>query len=295
MKLVTFRYDAKEQVGVMTQDLKAVVPLKAMGFDYCCMNNLIETASKEDLAKIAEAALQNTDKAIAFEEVELQAPIPRPMQDLVCVGRNYVDHIKEGARFRLTDFDATDKPSVYFSKRVNRAVPCGGFIEAHADVDEQLDYEAELGVIIGKDAYKVSKENAGEYVFGYTIINDVSARRTQNAHKQWYMGKSFDGFTPMGPWIVTADEFASFPPSLTVQSKVNGELRQNTNTDLMIYDVPYIISELTSGMTLLAGSVIATGTPAGVGMGFVPPRWLKSGDVVECIISEIGTLTNTVR
>ena len=148
---------------------------------------------------------------------------------------------------------------------------------------EQLDYEAELAVVIGRTAKDVPANQAGEYIFGYTILNDVSARVLQTAHKQWYFGKGLDGFTPMGPWITTADEVA-FPPALAISSKVNGELRQHSNTSLLM-----------TGITLLPGTIIATGTPAGVGMGFDPPKFLKSGDVVECTIEGIGTLCNTVR
>ena len=140
----------------------------------------------------------------------------------------------------------------------------------------------------------VSAADAGDYIFGYTVLNDVSARLLQTTHKQWYFGKSLDGFTPMGPCITTADEIA-FPPKLTISAHVNGELRQNSTTDLLITGIADIIAELSSGMTLLPGTIIATGTPSGVGMGFDPPKFLRSGDEVECTIEKIGTLKNTVR
>jgi 2-keto-4-pentenoate hydratase/2-oxohepta-3-ene-1,7-dioic acid hydratase in catechol pathway len=159
---------------------------------------------------------------------------------------------------------------------------------------ERLDYEAELAIIIGKTAKNVKAEDAGDYIFGYTVLNDVSARVLQTTHKQWYFGKSLDGFTPIGPCITTADEIA-FPPALKISATVNGELRQDATTDLLITGIPAIIEELSSGMTLLPGTIIATGTPAGVGMGFDPPKFLKAGDVVECTIEKIGTLRNTVR
>ena len=159
---------------------------------------------------------------------------------------------------------------------------------------ERLDYEAELAVIIGKTAKNVPAEQAEEYIFGYTVLNDVSARVLQTSHKQWYFGKSLDGFTPMGPAIVTADEIP-FPPKLRISACVNGEVRQDSTTDLLITGIADIIAELSSGMTLLPGTIIATGTPAGVGMGFDPPKFLKSGDTVECSIEGIGTLRNIVR
>ena len=159
---------------------------------------------------------------------------------------------------------------------------------------ERLDYEAELAVIIGKTAKNVKAEEAGEYIFGYTVLNDVSARDLQTGHKQWYFGKSLDGFTPLGPCILTADETA-FPPALDISCAVNGEERQRSNTALLIHSIAGVIEELSAGMTLLPGTIIATGTPAGVGMGFDPPKFLKSGDVVECTIQNIGTLKSTVR
>ena len=169
----------------------------------------------------------------------------------------------------------------------------GGFIEAHTDLVKKLDYECELAVVLGKDAKDVPAGQTKDYVFGYTILNDVSARDVQTAHKQWYFGKSLDGFTPMGPWIVTPDEFDVRRPQ-KIQSRINGELRQDSTTDLMIFHVPYVIAELSQGMTLRPGTIISMGTPAGVGMGFDPPKFLQSGDVVECAIEGIGTLRSTV-
>jgi 2-keto-4-pentenoate hydratase/2-oxohepta-3-ene-1,7-dioic acid hydratase in catechol pathway len=158
---------------------------------------------------------------------------------------------------------------------------------------DSLDYECELGVIIGRDARNVPREDVSDYIFGYTIVNDVSARNLQTRHKQWYFGKSLDGFTPMGPCIVTADEF-SFPPELGISCLVNGEVRQDSSTRNLIAGIPEIISMLSEGMTLQAGTIIATGTPAGVGMGMTPPTFLNEGDVVECRIEGIGSLRNVV-
>lgn len=159
---------------------------------------------------------------------------------------------------------------------------------------DSLDYEAELAFIIGKDAKNVAPEQARDYIFGYTIMNDVSARTIQNRHKQWYFGKSLDGFTPMGPCVVTTESLP-YPPHLKIQSYVNGELRQDSNTELLIFGIDHIVSELSQGMTLKAGTIISTGTPAGVGMGFQPPKYLKAGDVVECVIEGIGRLANPVK
>ena len=177
---------------------------------------------------------------------------------------------------------------------MDEAVAPGGDILSHSDIVADLDYEAELAVIIGRTAYNVSEADAPDYIFGCTILNDVSARTFQNQHKQWYRGKSLDGFTPMGPWIVTPEEFDVREPH-GIQCRVNGELRQDSTTDLMIFHAAYVIAELSRGMTLRPGTIISMGTPAGVGMGFDPPKWLQPGDVVACSIEGIGTLTNTVR
>ena len=202
-------------------------------------------------------------------------------------------HAVESARYKKEAFGGDRPYAVYFSKRVNLATGDGDYIPSYPELVDSLDYEAELAVIIKKDAKNVAKEDAYDYVFGYTIINDVSARNLQTRHKQWYFGKSLDGFTPMGPCIVTKDEFVN-PPVLQICSRVNGELRQNSTTDLMITSIEDVIHELSQGVTLKAGTIIAMGTPAGVGMGFEPPKFLKAGDVVECEIEGIGCLKKIV-
>lgn len=213
---------------------------------------------------------------------------------MICLGMNYKAHLEEAAGYDAGAF-AKEKPvAVYFSKRVTEAVPPEGAIRSHPGLVERLDYEVELAVILGKTARNVKAAKAGEYIFGYTVVNDVSARDVQTGHKQWYFGKSLDGFTPMGPCIVTAEEIA-FPPALDISSRVNGETRQAANTALLINSIAEVLEELTAGMTLLPGTIIATGTPAGVGMGFDPPKFLKPGDVVECEIAGIGVLRNTVE
>ena len=282
MKLVTYLQNGKEAVGVLSVDGSVVRPLP-----FADMNTLIE-APREQLLAAAEAA----QDALPLSAVTLLAPIPRPRQDIICLGMNYRDHLTEAANYDSAF--AKERPvTVYFSKRVSQAVAPEGFIERHADLTNRLDYENELAVIIGKSDKNVKAADAADYIFGYTTVNDVSAREVQTSHKQFYFGKGLDGFTPMGPCITTADEIA-FPPALTLTTRVNGELRQNSNTELLLNNIAEIIQELSSGMTLLPGTIIATGTPAGVGMGFDPPKFLKPGDVVECTIAGIGTLRNTV-
>ena len=287
MKLVTYQYDGIERVGALTPDGAAILPLP-----YPDMNTLIESASFADLLSAASAA-ESSGASVPAAEAVLCAPIPRPRQDIICLGMNYRDHLTEAANYDSAF--AKERPvTVYFSKRVSQAVAPEGFIERHAGLTERLDYENELAVILGRAARDVKAADAADYIFGYTIVNDVSAREVQTAHKQFYFGKSLDGFTPMGPCITTADEIA-FPPALTLTTLVNGEPRQSSNTSLLLNSIAEIIEELSSGMTLLPGTIIATGTPAGVGMGFDPPKFLASGDVVECTIEGIGTLRNTVR
>lgn len=260
------------------------------------MNELILGYTAEVQAKLAQLA-ENRDTlagaAVAVDEVQLLAPIVRPRQDVVCLGINYDAHAQEAGRFSDEAFGGERPYTIYFSKRVSRATATGEAVPAYEGLVDSLDYEAELGVILGKDAKGVTKEEARDYVFGYTVINDISARNLQTRHKQWYLGKSLDGFTPMGPCIVTSDEIGD-EQSLDISSRVNGELRQSSNTRYMIQTVAGAISELSQGMTLEAGTIIATGTPAGVGMGMTPPTFLKHGDKVVCAIEKIGRLENVI-
>ena len=283
MKLVTYLEHGTEKVGALTADKTAILPLP-----YADMNALIGTPVQQ----LAEEAAKAT--AVPLAAVQLCAPIPRPRQDVICLGINYKAHAEEAERYNADAFTKERPIPIYFSKRVTEAVGPDGFIESHPDLVQRLDYEVELALIIGKTARNVPPEDAGDYIFGYTVLNDVSARMLQTTHKQWYFGKSLDGFTPIGPCITTADEIA-FPPKLAISSHVNGELRQNSTTDLLITGIADMIAELSSGMTLLPGTIIATGTPSGVGMGFDPPKFLHSGDIVECTIEKIGTLRNTIR
>ena len=233
-------------------------------------------------------------EGIDLGELRLLAPIPEPRQDVICLGMNYMDHSAEAAKWGKDDFVKNAGKAVYFSKRAAYIVGPGGEIDPHFDIVDGLDYEAELAVVLGKDAYRVSKEDAFDYVLGYSVLNDVSARNLQNAHKQFYFGKSLDTHTTMGPWIVTRDELPG-APELDIRCFINGEKRQDSNTRYMIFGVAEVIAELSQGMTLKAGTIIAMGTPAGVGMGFDPPKYLACGDVVRCEIDGIGVLENRVK
>jgi 2-keto-4-pentenoate hydratase/2-oxohepta-3-ene-1,7-dioic acid hydratase in catechol pathway len=294
MKFITFKYNDKEQVGILTNDEKGVYPIKSLGLDYETMNNLIENITNHEMEMLQISIEKNIAEIISINDICKMAPIPNPKQDIICLGINYMEHAIESARYKKEAFGGDRPYAVYFSKRVGTATGDGDFIPSYSEIVDSLDYEVELAVIIKKDAKNVAKDDAFNYVFGYTIMNDVSARNLQTRHKQWYFGKSLDGFTPIGPCIVSKDEFAD-PPVLKICSKVNGEIRQNSTTDLMITSIEDVIHELSQGITLKAGTIIAMGTPAGVGMGFEPPKFLKSGDIVECEIEGIGCLKNTVK
>ena len=293
MKLVSFLYEGKEQAGVLHSDGRRIAPLAMLGLPCYDMNSLICRAAEKEM----EALRHAEDKHFTLNAAEgkLLSPIPHPLQDVICLGLNYTEHAEEAAVYSREAFVKKDrKYAVYFSKRVNTSPGPDEAIPSYEGLVDRLDYEAELAVILGKDAFRIKREEAAEYIFGYTVLNDVSARNLQTAHTQWYFGKSLDGFTPMGPVITTADEIP-FPPRLEISCRVNGELRQHSSTDMLITGIDAILEELSQGMTLKAGTIIATGTPKGVGMGFDPPRWLHPGDTVECEIEKIGVLRNTVE
>ena len=306
MKILTYTLkdgnDGKEYPGYLSEDGKHVISFEMIGINVSDVNDLIDRYSLEELlCEKAEREKQVSLKdAVPLEKVRLLSPVPRPKQDVICLGINYAAHAEESARYKKEAFEREKVYPIYFSKRVNEAVADGMPVDSHRDMFENLDYEVELAVVTGrtkKDTGKccrVAKDRVSEHVFGYTILNDMSAREIQTRHKQWYFGKGLDEFTPMGPWIVTADEIA-YPPALEIKSYVNGQLRQNSRTDMLINDIDYIIWELTQGMTLLPGTIISTGTPAGVGMGMIPPEFLKPGDEVRCVIEGIGEITNPIK
>lgn len=294
MKILSFKqtHNSPYQVGILDSSMRAIIPIDSLGIKIYSVQELIKVWDKK-LEESLKNATTQSQGTLQLKDVVSAAPIPNPAQEIICLGINYLDHAEESAKFKKEIFDGKREEAVYFGKRVDIATPDGGEIPSHSSITQKLDYEVELGVIISKDARNIKREEAFEYVFGYTIINDISARDVQSRHKQWYFGKSLEGSAPMGPWIVTKDEFST-PPSLEICSFVNGELRQKSSTDLLIFDIPYVVEELSAGMILKAGSIISMGTPSGVGMGFEPPKFLKSGDVVECYIEGIGTLKNTI-
>lgn len=290
MEFVTFEQDGVPCPGLLSADRKQVCGLAEAGLgDWASLNAFIAAADPELIARAAEAAAHLEGTPV--EQVRLLAPIPRPSHDIICVGVNYRAHLEE-SEAAMGKIEHQD--SVYFSKRAHIMTPDGATVDGHLDLDPCLDYEVELAVVIGKECRDVAPEDAEDYIFGYSVFNDMSARGLQKKHNQWYRGKSLDGFSIMGPTLVHKSALP-FPIQVDVRSRVNGELRQDSNTGLFLKDIPHLIAELSRGITLEPGDIIATGTPAGVGMGFDPPRWLKSGDTVECEVQGVGLLTTHIK
>lgn len=298
MKFATYLLNGKEKLGILNSEMTGVYDFEVIELEknYIDMNDFISNVTENDINILKSRNYEKSDciKAIELKDIKLCSPIVNPVKDVLCLGLNYKDHVEETNRSFNANYELPKYP-IYFSKRVNKAIGTNDKITNYQGVSEEVDYEVELAVIIGKEGINIKKEDAYDYVFGYTIMNDVSARDLQQRHGgQWFRGKSIDSFTPLGPWIVYKDEITP-PVELDVLSKVNGEVRQSSNTKHFIFDIPTIISDLSSGMTLKPGDIIATGTPSGVGMGFKPPKYLKSGDKVECTIDKIGTLVNIVE
>ena len=262
---------------------------------------LIDGAAVHDLRDVI-ALLDNGPKAlkygtpVALDGVKLAAPVGPLAKNVMCVGKNYHDHAQEFARSGVDQSgDKQESPAdpVVFTKSTSSVADPGQKINISADSTHTADYEGELGVVIGKRCKKIAHADALNYVFGYTIVNDLTARAVQQKHKQWFLGKSLDGFCPVGPYLVTSDEFG-VPAEQELATYVNDERRQFAKLKDMIFDVPTFIETVSAYVTLEPGDLLATGTPAGVGIGFDPPRYLQPGDVVRISISGIGELTNPV-
>ena len=287
MRVATFSLAGERRVGLVDLAAQTVAP-----FDFP-----VEQAGTGLLALIERngAGLPRTLSPIPLAGVEIEAPIPQPRRNIFCVGKNYHEHAHEFAR---SGFDssagagAVPKHPIIFSKVPESVVPNHASVLIDPSVSTAIDYEAELAVIIGKGGRGISKENALDHVWGYTIVNDVTARDLQGKYSQWLIGKSQDTFCPMGPWAVTRDELDL--ATAGIRCFVNEDLRQDSRISLLIFDIPTIIATLSQGITLKPGDIIATGTPVGVGIGFDPPKYLKSGDVVRIEIDGIGTLENRV-
>jgi 2-keto-4-pentenoate hydratase/2-oxohepta-3-ene-1,7-dioic acid hydratase in catechol pathway len=287
MRIATFLLQGQRRVGLVDALARTVTPLALSEAEAARgALPLVERAARGEAMPGAAGA------AVPLDTVTLESPIPLPRRNVWCVGRNYHAHAKELREtvFKNSNADPQAWPIV-FTKVPECVVATGTDVRLPgAAVSSQIDYEAELAVIIGKGGRNISRAEALSHVFGYTIVNDVTARDVQMRHQQWDMGKSFDTFCPMGPWIVTADELDG--TRTRVRGWVNGQLRQDGHTQDLIFDIPTLIETCSRGITLYPGDVIATGTPAGVGMGLNPPQYLKRGDVVRVEIEGIGAIEN---
>ncbi|MGB8339430.1 MAG: fumarylacetoacetate hydrolase family protein [Burkholderiales bacterium] len=295
MHLVTFSDSASRRIGVLDRRTGNIIDLTAAAPDL--PRDMIAFIALGDAGlKRAREAVTSGKGLLAPASIKLEAPIPRPVKNVLCVGKNYREHAKE---FHDSGFDASaganavPEEPIIFTKAPTSVIGPGEAIPGYLDPTNSLDYEGELTVVIGRGGRGIAKAQALDHVYGYTIINDATSRTLQNRHKQWFLGKSLDGFCPMGPSIVTADEVPD-PNKLHLLTHVNGEKRQDAMVSALIFDIPTLIETLSATMTMEPGDLIATGTCAGVGIGFKPPKYLKKGDVVAITIEPIGVLVNPV-
>jgi 2-keto-4-pentenoate hydratase/2-oxohepta-3-ene-1,7-dioic acid hydratase in catechol pathway len=288
MRLVTFEYGNGSRVGAVVGE--RIVDLTAHGL---APDMLTFIRGGQKILAEAKRVVEAHTEGPLLADVRLLAPVPHPDRNIYCVGLNYVAHNDEFNRHQ-GDAKPMPKDPIIFSKSPNTVIGPGATVERHATVTSQVDYEAELLVIIGRRGRDISREDAWSYVYGYSVINDITARDLQKKHQQWLIGKGLDTHCPMGPCIVTSDEVPA-PPEMAIWSKVNGEVRQQANTRELAFDIPALIATLSAGHTLEPGDLIATGTCQGVGIGFDPPRFLQSGDVVEVGVDGIGVLVNPVK
>ncbi|MBL3703412.1 hydrolase [Sulfitobacter sp. BDSS02] len=286
MKFATFEIQSERRVGLVDPDGSTVRP-----FDLT-----LEESAQGVAVLIGRSEMPRQMEPIPLSQVKLCAPIPRPSRNIFCVGKNYHAHAEE---FASSGFDSSaansvvPKDPIIFSKVPETVVGPGAEVRLDPNVSTSIDYEAELGVIIGKGGRGISANEAMGHVWGYTIINDVTARDLQGKYSQWLIGKSQDTFCPMGPWVVTADEVDL--DSMRVRCAINGEMRQDASVRDLIFDIPTLIETISAGVSLKPGDVIATGTPEGVGIGFKPPKYLVDGDLIRVEIDQIGYLENPVR
>jgi 2-keto-4-pentenoate hydratase/2-oxohepta-3-ene-1,7-dioic acid hydratase in catechol pathway len=296
MKIVRFEDAGKIQLGVLIDQEKKILPFEQVDSKWTQSDlpEWLEESTDESLEKIDRAVAETESKRAAIDAASVKwlSPIGRPIHDILCVGVNYNDH-REETKEAIVKFVEPPK-TVYFGKRAMRIIGPDEAIEACFDVDALLDYEVELAVIIGKKGRDIAPEDAESYIFGYSVFNDISSRQLQRDHVQWYRGKSLDTYSAMGPCVLLKSALP-FPVDVEISSTVNGEPRQKSRTTFMIAGLPELIADLSRGMTLEPGDIIATGTPSGVGMGFNPPKYMVDGDVVTCQIEGIGSLTNTVQ
>lgn len=294
VKFIRFKKNNIEKIGIFNNDETRVLDVnEILNKNFLSMIDVIENINNKDLEALAKAKIDSRYQGNLVKDIKICSPIKRPIHDIMCVGVNYKDHLEETQKNFDKEFEKPKK-IVYFSKRAYDIIGPEDSVKSRMDLDKKLDYEVELAVIIGKKGKDILEEDVEEYIFGYSIFNDFSARELQQSHVQWYRGKSLDTYSAMGP-VILHKSALPFPIEVDIKSFVNGELRQSSNTRLFLADIPKIISEISTGITLEAGDIIITGTPAGVGLGFNPPKFLKKGDQVICEIPEIGKLKNIIE
>ena len=301
MKLVTFSESARQpaKTGVIGSDggvidiaRAAKAARVALPFDPDDMISLV-ASGKKGLVAIRSAIATVKISHFKLAKVKLHAPIPRPRKNVFCVGWNYLDHFNEGAKARPNVQEMPLHPA-FFSKQPLAVNSPYGNVPAHSGVTEKLDWEVELALVIGPGGTGISEVNAMKHVYGYMVANDVSAREVQRHHgQQWFRGKSLDGHAPMGPWIVTAGDIRD-PNNLNLTCRVNGVVKQSSNTQHLYFKLPRIIAELSAGITLEAGDIILTGTPSGVGHARTPPEFMQPGDIMETEVEGVGLLRNKI-
>ena len=289
MRLATYLHHGVQRVGLVSDDHSSVSTLQLTDQEHAL--GVLSLIDRSHSGQVSPAA---NEPAIPLTQVKLMAPIPRPRRNIFCVGRNYHAHAQElsASVFKDNNADPNAWPIV-FTKVPECVTGPYETVQLPFTVSQQIDYEAELAVVIGTGGKNISRDQAMSHVYGYTVVNDVTARDVQMRHQQWDLGKSFDTFCPMGPWVITADAFDGLHAH--VRCWVNGELRQDGNAELMIFDIPHLIETCSRGITLLPGDIIATGTPAGVGMGLKPPRYLQDGDLVRIEIEGLGSIENRFK
>jgi 2-keto-4-pentenoate hydratase/2-oxohepta-3-ene-1,7-dioic acid hydratase in catechol pathway len=293
MRLVTYLEGSIQRIGAVYGS--TVIDLSAFAQNMLALIKGGSSLLANVHAMVSATVEQDTSSSaasLALDHATLLAPIPRPYKNIVCLGKNYAAHVSETSR-ALGRHDTPPDHPVFFTKAVTTINHPDGIIPYDASISTHIDWEVELALIIGRTGKNIHRDEAMDYVFGYTIMNDITARDIQRRHRQYYKGKSLDGSAPLGPWIVTADEIAD-PHALGLRLRVNGVTMQEASTSAMIHTIPDIIAILSQGTTLEAGDIIATGTPEGVGMAMEPPQFLKPGDVVEAEIEGIGVLRNRI-
>jgi 2-keto-4-pentenoate hydratase/2-oxohepta-3-ene-1,7-dioic acid hydratase in catechol pathway len=285
MRVASWRWGGRSYAGTVSADGSEVTPLAVNDPERGALELVERMASGESMPR-------EIGTRLPMSAVTLRAPIPKPRRNIFCIGRNYRAHAEELASTVFRDVVSQEaKWPIVFSKVPETVIGPHDTVRLPGKrVSSEIDYESELAIVIGRGGRDISKSSAMNHVFGYTVVNDISARDVQVRHQQWHLGKSFDTFCPMGPWITTADEVDG--RNTRVRGWVNGELRQDGNTQNMMFDIPSLIEHCSRGITLYPGDVIATGTPSGVGMGFTPPKWLQSGDVMRVEIDGIGAIEN---